>query len=312
MISTLDAELTDDYLSVVYQGFDQKKMRSIALYHFKPESISMLATIGALRGSTKARVDPKLKVITLQYRANITSGFVSKSIDQLFNEGVLHKEKSQDSAIISESMTIQRITHSFPDLAALSLYKMSEKGLLTSRVPGAVLPIHLQFPAAASLPLTEAGEKQVKDFCIAFSPLLKTKKDGKDVNGVFSESIFAQQRKNEITSVVTARLAVISPGLFKDQGSPPAVKATPSVEEYLADFYQNYDIDPKNWTVGKPAPAMEKLKVDQILPSLPFIKDDKKKQEVANAMVKHFLVDEKTPQSAFQNFVKAMKKSKNN
>jgi hypothetical protein len=288
MSDTLDEDMSEEFNDVVYQGFDQKKMRSIILYHFKPESISLLATIGALRGSTKARTDPKLKAISVQYRPRISSAFSSKTIEQLFNDGILHKEKGADSSVGTASMTIQRFTHSFPDLAALSLYKMNQKGLLVSRVSEQELALHLQFPAAASLPLSEKGVKQVKDFCIAFSPLLKTKKDGKVVAGEFSESIFNQQRTNEVKSVATKRLAQYDPETFKENGGFVPTKSSESgVAAMVTLFIQNHQIDPKaQFFVKAPVSKQPDNIVAKMTANLPFIKNDANKIQVANAMAK--------------------------
>lgn len=205
-----DPSSMPDIEGAVYQGFNQELVRMVGNFHFSTKSLMMISLVGALRGAKKAKTDVKLKQIVLEYRKTPQDSYSMHSFEQCFSNKYLNDEKNSNANLSESDLTVQRITHSFPELACFALHKLNEAGKLTNRVETTLSPA-FQFPAAASLPLTSAGAEKVKEFCKKFSELLVTKKDGKEVKGTFNESIFNQQRGNVIKSRITNKLAEIYP-----------------------------------------------------------------------------------------------------
>jgi len=182
---------------ICYQGFNVELIRQVAAVHLDASGIALIAAIGALRGSSKARSEDMIGSLSINWREAGQQNFVQTTLSKLF-EGRIKMEKSQSGNLKSWDLTILRITHALPEFAVKGLSLIPESRM-QSRVP-TDLPPAMQFPAAAALPLTEAGVVAVKDFCVKFSALLKTKSaDGSFTTGSFDEAIFEQQRSNEIS-----------------------------------------------------------------------------------------------------------------
>jgi hypothetical protein len=185
--------------AIAYRGFDASVIRSQAMAVFPAASILKLVTIGALRGSAAASLDPKSGGDGELQSVNIpTLTNADKSLSGLFRSKILFAEKNSSKNLgkrylnspctMAQHLTIQRLVAAFPDMAAYGLMQVEKRGILGKRVPSK-LPAWLIFPAAASLPFHGRHMADVQDMCQKFSNL---------IGGRYDENIFKLQWANKI------------------------------------------------------------------------------------------------------------------
>jgi hypothetical protein len=126
-----------------------------------PRTVSTIAAIGALRGSNYNKLDHS--------RINAETG---KFIKDNCNLGT--NLKGKDPSMLS----ILRITTALPNYAALFLLRSNA----SAKMPLHKCPPCIQFPAAASLPMSDDIRTLHRDFCIEFSKRLP--------NGSFNDGIY--------------------------------------------------------------------------------------------------------------------------
>jgi len=201
-----------DVDAAIYKPFDCWAVRASSMSLFPIRTIIGMATIAAMRGSKKAYSEEAISKIDFKYFQE--GGIESHcTLAEMKTKGFLKDEKRSNSINLAPTdLTLQRIAHAWPQFAAMGLYIIWQRGELQPRITGSTVPAWLQFPAAASLPLTDTGVTQMRSFCEEFSKVLKSKdKDGTDSAGVFSENIFLQQRSNLIRDATTNALAALAP-----------------------------------------------------------------------------------------------------
>lgn len=153
---------------ILYQGFDRLYYIRIALGKVSVGTFCKFAILGAVRGSNfKKIVDSCLSMPPELTRA-VDTGLVIKTA------------KKRDD------LTILRFTAAIPHWVAFWLYGVSmSKKIETEDCPG-----WLQFPGAASLPMSKTVRLQHISFCKAFSAILP--------GGSFNPNIYLTAYNNPI------------------------------------------------------------------------------------------------------------------
>lgn len=162
-----DYELTSFIRLVEYQGFDRLFYIKHALSKMSVSLFCRFAILGAIRGSNFARIVETCE----QMPPDMITAFTSV--------GFVKTPKKKDH------ITILRCTASIPHWCAFYLVKANIDKKLN-----ALCPAPLQFPGAASLPMSREIRLQHIAFCQAFSSLLP--------NGRFRLSIYITAMSNLI------------------------------------------------------------------------------------------------------------------
>jgi len=153
---------------ISYQGFDREVYIRAALKRVSVSVFCRFAILGAVRGSNfKKIVDSCLEMPV--------------DLIQLVDNGVILKKAKK-----REDLTILRFTASIPHWVAFWLFKVDfPKKIESSDCPG-----WLQFPGAASLPMSKDIRLKHIAFCKAFSSLLP--------GGEFNGNIYYTAYSNQI------------------------------------------------------------------------------------------------------------------
>lgn len=161
-------DMTAFIRGVEYQGFDRLLYIQHALSLMSVSVFSRFAIIGALRGSNFEKIKDSCENMPADLPAAFTSnGFVKTP------------KKRKD-------LTILRNTASIPHWC---VYWFRKAGV-EKKIPGSGCPAELQFPGAASLPMSREVRMQHIDFCYQFSQLL--------TGGKFNLNIYLVAMKNMI------------------------------------------------------------------------------------------------------------------
>jgi len=162
-----DYELTSFIRAIEYQGFDRLFYIKHSLSKMSVSLFCRFAILGAIRGSNFARIVETCEQMPPDMVGAFTSvGFVKSP------------KKKRD-------ITILRCTASIPHWCAFYLLKAEVDKKLN-----ALCPAPLQFPGAASLPMSREVRLQHISFCQAFSSLLP--------GGTFRLSIYLTAMANLI------------------------------------------------------------------------------------------------------------------
>lgn len=153
---------------IEYQGFDREFYIKHALTKMSISVFSRFAIIGALRGSNFTKISETCE----QMPGDLTAAFGSLSF-------VKTPKKRTD-------LTILRGTASIPHWCVYWL-RMSNT---PKKIPSSDCPAALQFPGAASLPMSSSVRKQHLKFCYDFSMLLP--------GGKFNANIYMTAMRNQI------------------------------------------------------------------------------------------------------------------
>jgi hypothetical protein len=152
---------------IEYQGFDRLAYIKHALGVMSVSVFCRFAILGAIRGSNFLRIVEKCEHMPADMVAAFSSmGFVKTP------------KKKND-------LTILRCTASVPHWCAFYLQKANVEKKMAEECPAA-----LQFPGAASLPMSKKVRFQHLNFCVAFSALLP--------GGTFSLTIYMTAMSNLI------------------------------------------------------------------------------------------------------------------
>jgi len=161
-------DMTSFIRGIEYQGFDRLLYIKHALTLMSVSVFSRFAIIGALRGSNFEKIKDSCENMPSDLPASFTTcGFVKTP------------KKRKD-------LTILRNTASIPHWC---VYWFRKAGV-EKKIPGSGCPAELQFPGAASLPMSREVRMQHIDFCFQFSQLL--------TGGKFNLNIYLVAMKNAI------------------------------------------------------------------------------------------------------------------
>lgn len=154
--------------SITYQGFDRIFYIHFALSKMSVSMFSRFAILGAIRGSNfKKIVDT-----SADFPNDVASAFSSL--------GFVKTPKKR------EDLTILRCTASIPHWVAF----WCNNADIAKKIGASDCHASLQFPGAASLPMSSSVRRSHINFCIAFSKLLP--------GGKFSTSIYMTAFQNQI------------------------------------------------------------------------------------------------------------------
>lgn len=185
-------ELYNALTLAVYKGFNREAILSEAFRTLSAQSTFVISAVTALRGPRAVKTSADIQAI----RVSDKSGR-SISIAELFTQGLLKEEratfKKGGRDLAANELTAGRICAAFPDMAAYGLYLLWKRGGLSKRMD-VPCPAFLQFPQAASLPMTESGRAQHVDFSKRFSDEAL-----KPAGGSFNKNIYAQQSRNTVS-----------------------------------------------------------------------------------------------------------------
>nr|UYL94510.1 MAG: nucleocapsid protein [Leptosphaeria biglobosa negative single-stranded RNA virus 9] len=152
---------------IIYQGFDRLYYIRMALKKVSVSTFCRFAILGAVRGSNFSKIVEKC----LDMPQDLTT-LVNNSV-------VIKTAKKRDD------LTILRFTASIPHWVAFWLFKYN----IDKKIDSLSCPGWLQFPGAASLPMSKKVRLEHIEFCKAFSALLP----GGDFNGNIYYTAFCNQ-----------------------------------------------------------------------------------------------------------------------
>lgn len=161
-------DMTQFIRNIEYQGFDRLFYIKHALSKMSVSVFCRFAIIGALRGSNFRKISETCE----QMPEDLTAAFTSLNIMKT-------PKKRTD-------LTILRSTASIPHWCAF----WSLKAGIEKKIPADSCPASLQFPGAASLPMSQEVRRQHIKFCIDFSTLLP--------GGQFNFNIYMTAMNNTI------------------------------------------------------------------------------------------------------------------
>lgn len=135
---------------IVYQGFDRLYFIRAALKRVSISQFSRFAILGAVRGSNFDKISEKCLNMP-------------QDLSLLVKNNIVIKKASK-----RDDLTILRFTASIPHWVAHWLFKVN----IAKKIESQQCPGWLQFPGAASLPMSKEIRLQHIAFCKAFSSLL--------------------------------------------------------------------------------------------------------------------------------------------
>jgi len=170
MISQADSayDMTGFIRGIEYQGFDRLFYIKHALSKMSVSVFCRFAVIGAIRGSNFQKISETCDNMP----GDLTSAYNTLGI-------VKTPKKRTD-------LTILRNTASIPHWCAY----WSNKANIEKKIPSSNCNAALQFPGAASLPMSQSVRRDHLKFCVEFSRLLP--------GGRFNMNIYLVAMKNEI------------------------------------------------------------------------------------------------------------------
>lgn len=182
--------------SISYKGFERTVFIIAAAALISASQMIRLALIGAIRGANFEKIVK-------------SSETIDKDLVDLVGKGVVKR-----NAVGPNDITILRCTAALPQWCAYFLAEATvPKKLANLECPG-----FLQFPAAASLPMSRELRIQHIEFSIMFS---------KTIKGTFNENIYITMMNNLIpVKEIPVTLALVL-GVHD-----PSFDATKTIEEY--------------------------------------------------------------------------------
>lgn len=178
-------ELVSFVRAIEYQGFDREFYIMHALNQMTVSVFVRFAILGAVRGSNFAKIKESCE------------GMPQDLISSFSGLGFVKTPKKRTD------LTILRCTASIPQWC---LYWMWKAGV-TKKVTDSECPAYLQFPGAASLPMSKALRQQHIDFSIKFSSLLP---GGKFNVNIYLTAYANMISVNEVPLEVTSLLGISS------------------------------------------------------------------------------------------------------
>jgi len=179
-----EAKYNDFFEGVKYQGFNREEFIKAALKRMSGEEILKTAIMGAVRGGNAQKILD-------------TPGLENK-MKTLLTDGTLITNRKAGK---SSELTILRCTAAVPQFAAKALLEAGA----SKKVPQSDLPACLQFPAAASLPMSSIVRAQHIAFSAKFSEI---------IGGIFNVNIYSAQFQDALP------VKLIPPKILALLGSP--------------------------------------------------------------------------------------------
>lgn len=176
---------------IVYQGFDRLYYIKAALKRVSISQFSRFAILGAIRGSNFERIIERCLLMPADLTLLVK------------NNTVIKKANKRDD------LTILRFTASIPHWVAFWMFKVN----IAKKIESQACPGWLQFPGAASLPMSREIRMQHIEFCKAFSALLP--------GGQFNGNIYYTAYSNPIPLADIP--SMIKDGLGIGQVAGPAI-----------------------------------------------------------------------------------------
>jgi hypothetical protein len=186
--------------NIRYQGFERDSFILSAAQRITASQMLRLAIIGAIRGANFDKI----------MRSSLK---VDEDLKQLATAGTIKRK-----AVGSTDITVLRCTAAIPQWAA---YFMGKAGV-AKKIGNLDCPAALQFPGAASLPMSKEVRLQHVKFSIHFSKLIK---------GEFNENIYMTMMQNIIPAGQIPDELRLVLGTY-DQN----VDVTPSIEAYKKEI----------------------------------------------------------------------------
>lgn len=184
--------------NISYQGFNRTAYIQAALSKITVSQFSRLAIMGAIRGSNFAKIQGN--------SLNVDADLVS-----LVSQGIIVKTPK-----LKNDLSILRCTASIPQWC--SYFMISAE--VPPKLADSTLPNFLQFPAAASLPMSSDLRRLHVEFSIKFSQL---------IGGTFNPNIYMAAFNNqipmsEIPDILRNRLGVSSSSESMQIGTQAIIK----------------------------------------------------------------------------------------
>jgi len=153
--------------NIKYQGFNRDEFISNSLRVITVHQMLRFALMGAIRGANFPKITQ-------------SSSAIERDLKDLVDRNVIVR-----SARRANDITILRCTAAIPQWAA---HFMGQTGIV-KKLPGSACPACLQFPAAASLPMSASVRALHIQFSIHFSRV---------IGGVFNENIYLAMFNNQL------------------------------------------------------------------------------------------------------------------
>jgi len=184
-----DYSLLDFIAGVEYQGFNREFYIKHALSKMSVSTFARFAVLGAIRGSNfKKIIDTCEKMPQDLINSFDSLGFVKTP------------KKKVD-------LTILRCTTSIPHWCSYWILTSNQP----AKIPNTQCPASLQFPAAASLPMSKDIRMAHLDFCVKFSALLP--------GGTFNFNIYRTAMANIIAVSAIPNAVLATLGIKADSES---------------------------------------------------------------------------------------------
>lgn len=152
---------------IKYQGFNREEFINSSISRITASQMVRFAVMGAIRGANYEKIEKSSASIDVDLK-----NLVSKKVV------VRNAKKTND-------ITILRCTSAVPQWAA---YIIGNTGIV-KKLPNLACPSWMQFPAAASLPMSGQLRMRHIEFSIAFS---------KVIGGSFNENIYMAMFNNQL------------------------------------------------------------------------------------------------------------------
>jgi len=180
IIAKAKLDLKDFSDGLEYSGFDRERVGKMCAERFGAKGTAKLLLLGVKRGT---RIDKILK----------SSVKVDQELKAWFDSG---KIKSGGKG--PDVVTIGRMLACFPDCAVL----IGQLFPIKPKLPTLKCPVELQFPAAASLPMSPGVRILHIEFCKEFGTLIKSPFDPKFYEIAFNAMIPVNQVDQRVLGVL--------------------------------------------------------------------------------------------------------------
>lgn len=187
---------------ISYQGFDRLFYINAALKKVSVSVFCRFAILGAVRGSNFQKIKESCTDMPADLDGLVSSGTIIK------------KAKKRDD------LTILRFTASIPHWVAFWLFSVN----MAKKIESNDCPGWLQFPGAASLPMSKKLRLQHISFCREFSSLLP--------GGTFNGNIYKTAYMNQIPLSDVPTMLKSQLGVGSDSTADP-ITATEVTEQVL-------------------------------------------------------------------------------
>jgi hypothetical protein len=205
-----DAKYNDFFEGVKYQGFNREEFIKSALKKMSGEEILKMAIIGGVRGGNAQKI--------------LDTPGLENSMKTLLTDGTLITNRKAGK---SSELTILRCTAAVPQFVAKALLEAGA----SKKVPSLDLPACLQFPAAASLPMSAVVRAQHISFAAKFSEV---------IGGEFNTNIYSAQVQDMLpVKLIPSKILALLGSPTDNDAQQVDVSSMLAKYELLDDDYEN-------------------------------------------------------------------------